>query len=129
MLELWEICRCWRLAEIKCCFLTCCDLDAYPCLYFQVGIGFGLFWDYRVGWEDFRQSSHRSEPEQRAEVSHLTCLPASSVNSDNPNGPGAEDQELRFGRGNLTLGVLLEAQQHQELSRLDGICPLAWPSP
>lgn len=86
----------------------------------------GLFWDYRVGWE---KSSHLSEPEQRAEVSHLTCLPASSVNSDIPNGPGAEDQELRFGGGNLTLGVVLEAQQHRELSRLDGTCPLAWPSP
>jgi len=51
---------------INTAFLTCCDLSTFPCLYFQMSYS-GSNGFFRVGWEDFSQNSHLSEPGQWAE--------------------------------------------------------------
>lgn len=52
----------------KCCILTCCDLNIFPCLYFQNGNQYwvvtGLSGFSRL---DFSQSSRLSEPGEGAE--------------------------------------------------------------
>lgn len=54
---------------INTAFLACCDLNAFPCLYFQRGCS-GSNGSTGVGWEDY--SSHLSQGNgQRMEVSHV----------------------------------------------------------